>query len=50
MTAREILKLLRNDGWQEVEGRTKGSHVQLKHLKRAESPCLTTKAILLPEP
>lgn len=31
MTAREILKLLHNDGWREVDGRTKGSHVQLKH-------------------
>ena len=31
MTVREILKLLRADGWREVEGRTKGSHIQLKH-------------------
>lgn len=31
MTAREILKLLHNDGWREVDGRTKGSHIQLKH-------------------
>ncbi len=31
MTIRQILKLLYNDGWKEVEGRTKGSHIQLKH-------------------
>jgi len=31
MTVREILKLLHADGWREVEGRTKGSHIQLKH-------------------
>lgn len=31
MTAREIVKLLRQDGWQEVESRTKGSHIQFKH-------------------
>ena len=29
MRAREILKLLKSDGWYEVEQR--GSHVQLKH-------------------
>lgn len=31
MTVREVLKILHNDGWREVEARTKGSHVQLKH-------------------
>lgn len=31
MTVREVLKILHNDGWQEVPGRTKGSHIQLKH-------------------
>lgn len=31
MTVREIIKLLYNDGWREVEARTKGSHIQLKH-------------------
>jgi predicted RNA binding protein YcfA (HicA-like mRNA interferase family) len=31
MTVREVLKILHNDGWQEVQGRTKGSHIQLKH-------------------
>jgi predicted RNA binding protein YcfA (HicA-like mRNA interferase family) len=29
MTAKEVLRLLRDDGWRSVE--TKGSHVQLKH-------------------
>lgn len=31
MTVREILKMLHKDGWYEVPGRTKGSHIQLKH-------------------
>jgi predicted RNA binding protein YcfA (HicA-like mRNA interferase family) len=31
LTVREILRILHNDGWQEVPGRTKGSHIQLKH-------------------
>ena len=31
MTVREILKILYKDGWREVESRTKGSHIQLKH-------------------
>lgn len=31
MTAREVLKILRRDGWIEVPARTKGSHIQLKH-------------------
>ncbi len=31
MTVREILKTLSNDGWKEVEARSKGSHIQLKH-------------------
>ena len=30
-TVREILKILRADGWQEIPNRTKGSHIQLKH-------------------
>lgn len=29
MTVREILKVLRADGWYEIE--TKGSHIQLVH-------------------
>lgn len=31
MTVKEILRLLHQDGWREVESRTKGSHIQLKH-------------------
>ncbi len=31
MTVREILKILHEDGWREVENRTRGSHIQLKH-------------------
>lgn len=31
MTVREILKILYDDGWTEVDSRKKGSHVQLKH-------------------
>ncbi|MCI8844467.1 MAG: type II toxin-antitoxin system HicA family toxin [Oscillospiraceae bacterium] len=31
MTVREILKILYQDGWTEVENRTKGSHIQLRH-------------------
>lgn len=31
VTVREILKILYKDGWREVESRTKGSHIQLKH-------------------
>jgi len=31
MTVREIIKILHEDGWKEVEARTKGSHIQLKH-------------------
>lgn len=31
MTVREVLKLLHEGGWREVDGRTKGSHIQLKH-------------------
>lgn len=31
MTVREVLKILRQDGWVEVENRTKGSHIQLRH-------------------
>ena len=31
MTVREILKMLYADGWREVEARTTGSHIQLKH-------------------
>lgn len=30
-TVREILKILRADGWQEIPNRTKGSRIQLKH-------------------
>ncbi len=31
MTVREVLKILHDDGWTEVENRTKGSHIQLRH-------------------
>ncbi len=31
MTVREIMKILHDDGWYEIEARTKGSHVQMKH-------------------
>lgn len=31
MTAKEILRMLKEDGWQEIPNRTKGSHLQLKH-------------------
>ena len=31
MRVREILKILYDDGWYDVPGRTKGSHIQLKH-------------------
>lgn len=31
MTVREVLKLLHKDGWYEVENRTRGSHIQLRH-------------------
>lgn len=31
MTVREILKILHKDGWQEIEGRSTGSHIQLRH-------------------
>ena len=35
MTTREILKILHNDGWREVEARIKGPHIQLKHIFKA---------------
>lgn len=31
MTAREVLKILKKDGWEQIKPRTRGSHVQLKH-------------------
>ncbi|ADY56937.1 YcfA family protein [Syntrophobotulus glycolicus DSM 8271] len=31
MTVIELLRILHNDGWKEVEARTEGSHIQLKH-------------------
>ncbi|MBN2287573.1 MAG: type II toxin-antitoxin system HicA family toxin [Tissierellales bacterium] len=31
MTVREVLIILHKDGWKEIEARTKGSHIQLKH-------------------
>ena len=31
MTVREVLKILHNDDWKEIEARTMGSHIQLKH-------------------
>jgi predicted RNA binding protein YcfA (HicA-like mRNA interferase family) len=36
VTVREVLKMLYKDGWKEVEGRTKGSHIQLKHPAKPE--------------
>jgi predicted RNA binding protein YcfA (HicA-like mRNA interferase family) len=33
MTAREVLKLLRKDGWYEVAQR--GSHIQMEHPEKA---------------
>jgi len=33
MTAREILKMLRKDGWVQVSQR--GSHIQMEHPKKA---------------
>lgn len=46
MTVREVLKLLFKDGWKEVEERTRGSHIQLKHPeKKVKSPFLVTKEI-----
>lgn len=31
MTVREVLRILYKDDWMEIESRTKGSHIQLKH-------------------
>jgi len=31
LTVREVLKLLKKDGWMVIEPRKKGSHIQLKH-------------------
>ncbi|MGL4942418.1 MAG: type II toxin-antitoxin system HicA family toxin [Thermoguttaceae bacterium] len=31
MTVREVVRLLQNDGWVEVNGRTRGSHRQYVH-------------------
>lgn len=31
MTVKEVLRMLHDDGWQEIPARTKGSHIQLKH-------------------
>ena len=31
MKFKEVIKLLRNDGWTEIPNNTKGSHIQLKH-------------------
>ena len=31
VTVREIMKRLAADGWYVVPGRTKGSHIQMKH-------------------
>ncbi|MDF2593384.1 MAG: hypothetical protein K0S75_2850 [Clostridia bacterium] len=35
MTVREVLKILYKDGWTEIESRTKGSHIQLKHSSKS---------------
>ena len=34
MTVREVLRLLRAEGYREVPERTKGSHIQLRHPER----------------
>ena len=34
LTTRDLLKILYGDGWKEIESRTKGSHIQLKHPAR----------------
>lgn len=31
MKVREILQMLHNDGWYEIDAHTKGSHIQMKH-------------------
>lgn len=31
MTFREIVKILKKDGWEQIPNRTKGSHIQFKH-------------------
>jgi predicted RNA binding protein YcfA (HicA-like mRNA interferase family) len=31
LTVREILQILHDDGWKELDNRTKGSHIQLRH-------------------
>lgn len=31
MTVRDLLKILKNDGWTIIEPRKKGSHIQLRH-------------------
>ena len=31
MTAKELLKILQKDGWREIPGRTRGSHIQMNH-------------------
>ncbi|QWT55614.1 type II toxin-antitoxin system HicA family toxin [Christensenella sp. MSJ-20] len=31
MKYREVMKLLRDDGWREIPERTRGSHIQLRH-------------------
>ena len=35
MKYREIIKILHDDGWREVDARTKGSHMQFKHSIKA---------------
>ena len=34
LTAKEVIRILHKDGWEEVPNRTKGSHIQLKHPKK----------------
>ena len=31
MKYREVMKLLRDDGWREIPERTRGSHIPLRH-------------------
>jgi len=35
MTVREIIRLLRKNGWSKIDLRTKGSHIQFKHQQKS---------------
>jgi len=46
MTVREVVKLLKKDGWYQVD--TKGSHMQFKHpIKKVRLQLLIIKEIFL---